>query len=92
VHGRSAGQAPTVYRNVLGYARCVTEVLLQPDAIYPHEIITRIRFAFAANPDRCDRSAEMETFTSAASSSSPRRASRTGRDARAAAPPVGSIL
>ncbi len=61
--GRTAGEDfPLLYRKVLGYARCVTEVLLVPDAIYPRETVQRIRFAFAANPDRRDRS-EMETFT-----------------------------
>lgn len=61
--GRTSGEDfPTVYERVLGYARCVTEVLLQPDAIYPHETVERIRFAFAANPDRRERD-DMETFT-----------------------------
>jgi hypothetical protein len=61
--GRAGGDDfPEVYEKVLGYARCVTEVLLEPDAIYPRETVDRIRFAFAANPDRQDRS-EMETFT-----------------------------
>lgn len=61
--GRASGQDfPTLYEQVLGYARCVTEVLLQPDAIYPRETVERIRFAFAANPDRRERD-EMETFT-----------------------------
>jgi hypothetical protein len=61
--GRTGGEDfPLLYRKVLGYARCVTEVLLQPDAIYPREVVRRIRFAFAANPDRRDR-AEMETFS-----------------------------
>lgn len=61
--GRAGGEDfPTVYEKVLGYARCVTEVLLQPDAVYPRETVDRIRFAFAANPDRRDRG-EMETFT-----------------------------
>ena len=61
--GKTSGQDfPTVYEQVLGYARCVTEVLLQPDAIYPREVVERIRFAFAANPDRRDRD-DMETFT-----------------------------
>lgn len=61
--GRTAGEDfPLLYRKVLGYARCVTEVLLEPDAIYPRETVERIRFAFAANPDQRDRS-EMETFS-----------------------------
>lgn len=61
--GRTQGEDfPTVYREVLGYARCITEVLLEPDAIYPREIVQRIRFAFAANPDKRDRSGQ-ETFT-----------------------------
>lgn len=61
--GRTAGEDfPLLYRKVLGYARCVTEVLLAPDAIYPRETVDRIRFAFAANPDQRDRS-EMETFS-----------------------------
>jgi hypothetical protein len=61
--GRTAGEDfPNVYRKVLGYARCVSEVLLVPDAIYPREEVKRIRFAFAANPDQRDRS-EMETFS-----------------------------
>lgn len=61
--GRTSGQDfPTLYEQVLGYARCVTEVLLQPDAIYPREVVAKIRFAFAANPDRRERD-EMETFT-----------------------------
>lgn len=61
--GKTSGQDfPTVYEQVLGYARCVSEVLLQPDAIYPRETVDRIRFAFAANPDRRERD-EMETFT-----------------------------
>jgi hypothetical protein len=61
--GRTAAEDfPTVYEKVLGYARCVTEVLLVPDAIYPRETVDRIRFAFAANPDRRARD-EMETFT-----------------------------
>jgi hypothetical protein len=61
--GRTDGQDfPTLYEQVLGYARCVTEVLLQPDAIYAREVVERIRFAFAANPDRRARD-EMETFT-----------------------------
>jgi hypothetical protein len=58
----SGGDFSTVYRQVLGYARCVSEVLLAPDAIYPREIVTRVRYAFAANPDRRDRG-DMETFT-----------------------------
>jgi hypothetical protein len=37
-------------------------VLLAPDAIYPREVVQRIRFAFAANPDQRDRT-EMETFS-----------------------------
>jgi hypothetical protein len=61
--GRTGGQDfSTLYRQVLGYARCVTEVLLEPDAIYPREVVQRIRFAFAANPDQRDRT-EMETFS-----------------------------
>lgn len=61
--GRTSGEDfPTVYEQVLGYARCVTEVLLAPDAIYPHENVDRVRWAFAANPDRRERD-EMETFT-----------------------------
>lgn len=61
--GRTAGEdAPLMYRKVLGYARCVTEVLLVPDAIYPRELVSRIRFAFAMNPEQRDRS-EMETFS-----------------------------
>lgn len=61
--GRTEGEDfPLLYRKVLGYARCVTEVLLEPDAIYPRELVQRIRFAFAANPDQRDRS-EMETFS-----------------------------
>jgi hypothetical protein len=39
-------------------ARCCS----QPDAIYPREVVQRIRFAFAANPDQRDRT-EMETFS-----------------------------
>jgi len=53
---------PTVYRQVLGYARCCTEVLLVPGAIFPSETVARIRFAFSANPDRRDRE-EMQTFS-----------------------------
>lgn len=61
--GRTGGEDfPTLYRKVLGYTRCITEVLLVPDAIYPRETVERIRFAFAANPDRRERDA-METFT-----------------------------
>lgn len=61
--GRSDGEDfPELYEKVLGYARCVTEVLLEPNAIYPRETVDRIRYAFAANPDRRDRG-EMETFT-----------------------------
>jgi hypothetical protein len=61
--GRTQAESfPTVYEQVLGYARCVTEVLLQPDAIYPRETVDRIRFAFAANPDQRDRD-EMSTFS-----------------------------
>lgn len=61
--GRTAGEDfSLLYRKVLGYARCVTEVLLEPDAIYPSETVERVRFAFAANPDRRERG-EMETFT-----------------------------
>jgi hypothetical protein len=61
--GRTSGEDfSLLYRKVLGYARCVTEVLLEPDAIYPSETVKRIRFAFAANPDQRARD-EMETFT-----------------------------
>jgi hypothetical protein len=61
--GRTGGEDfAELYEKVLGYARCVTEVLLVPDAIYPRETVARIRFAFAANPDRRDRG-DMETFT-----------------------------
>jgi hypothetical protein len=61
--GRTSGEDfPTVYEKVLGYSRCITEVLLVPDAIYPRETVTRIRYAFAANPDKEQRD-EMETFT-----------------------------
>lgn len=61
--GRTQAETfPAVYRKVLGYAQCVTEVLLEPDAIYPSELVARIKFAFAANPDKRDRS-EQETFT-----------------------------
>lgn len=61
--GRTAGEDfSLLYRKVLGYARCVTEVLLEPDAIYPSETVDHIRFAFAANPDQRKRD-EMETFT-----------------------------
>jgi hypothetical protein len=61
--GRTSGEDfPELYEKVLGYARCITEVLLVPDAIYPRETVERIRFAFAANPDRRVRD-EMETFT-----------------------------
>lgn len=61
--GRTSGEDfPQLYETVLGYARCVTEVLLVPGAIYPSETVQRIRYAFAANPDRRERD-EMETFT-----------------------------
>jgi hypothetical protein len=61
--GRTTGDDfPTVYEKVLGYARCITEVLLVPDAIYARETVSRIRFAFAANPDKRERD-EMETLT-----------------------------
>jgi len=61
--GRTSGEDfPTVYRQVLGFARCVTEVLLVPDAIYPRETVERIRYAISANPDRRERDA-METFS-----------------------------
>lgn len=61
--GRAGGDNfPTVYRKVLGYARCVSEVLLVPDAIYPREVVERIRFAFAANPDRRDSEDSEYTF------------------------------
>jgi hypothetical protein len=61
--GRTEGEGfPDLYEKVLGYTQCVTEVILQPDAVYPGEVVDRIRFAFAANPDQRDRS-EMETFT-----------------------------
>jgi len=61
--GRTAGEDfPVLYEKVLGYARCLTEVLLVPDAVFPSEEVQRVRFAFAANPDQRDRS-EMETFT-----------------------------
>jgi hypothetical protein len=61
--GRTSGEDfPTVYEKVLGYTRCITEVLLVPGAIYPSETVDRVRYAFAANPDRRERD-EMETFT-----------------------------
>jgi hypothetical protein len=61
--GRTSGEDfPELYEKVLGYTRCITEVLLEPDAIYAREVVERIRFAFAANPNSRDRD-EMETFT-----------------------------
>lgn len=61
--GRAGGEDfSLLYRKVLGYARCVTEVLLEPDAIFPSETVTQVRFVFSANPDQRDRG-EMETFT-----------------------------
>ncbi len=60
--GRTGGEDfPLLYEKVLGYARCISEVLIVPGAIYPSEEVRRIRYAFAANPDRRDKS-EMETF------------------------------
>ena len=61
--GRTSGEEfPDLYEKVLGYARCATEVLLQPDAVGPGDTVERIRFAFAANPDRRDRD-DMGSFT-----------------------------
>ena len=61
--GRTGGEDfDVLYEIVTAYAECITDVLLQPDAIYPGETVDRIRFAFAANPDRRERD-EMETFT-----------------------------
>jgi hypothetical protein len=57
--GRTSGEDfPTMYEKVFGYARCVTEVLLVPDAIYPRETVDRIRFRKLKARDVTAQSAE----------------------------------